>query len=171
MCQPGRPEPQGDGQNGSPGFEAFHKAKSDGERRPTLLDKEPEIQIRLVQVINFFLQTFSVFQQFPIAFTPGFQFSVRVSLRFVKSECIEVHAAFRLVRITVLDYTFDELNNLGDELGYTGNDIRLSNIKTGHVMEIFCLPVSSKRPGDSWVRDRGPVLQYRGYELVNAEQK
>ena len=28
MCQPGRPEPQGDSQNGSPGLLAFHKAKS-----------------------------------------------------------------------------------------------------------------------------------------------
>lgn len=41
MCQPGRPGPQGDGQDGSPGFEAFHKAKSEAERRPVLFDKEP----------------------------------------------------------------------------------------------------------------------------------
>lgn len=30
MCHPGRPFPQGDSQNGSPGFTAFHKTKSSG---------------------------------------------------------------------------------------------------------------------------------------------
>jgi hypothetical protein len=42
MCHPGRPGPHGDGQEGSPDFEAFHKAKSDGDRRPVRLDKAPE---------------------------------------------------------------------------------------------------------------------------------
>lgn len=28
MCQPGLPFPQGDSQNGSPGLQAFHNAKS-----------------------------------------------------------------------------------------------------------------------------------------------
>lgn len=28
ICQPGRPFPNGDSQNGSPGFAAFHRAKS-----------------------------------------------------------------------------------------------------------------------------------------------
>ena len=28
MCQPGRPGPHGSGQEGSPGFAAFHRAKS-----------------------------------------------------------------------------------------------------------------------------------------------
>jgi hypothetical protein len=32
MCQPGRPFPHGDSQEGSPTFEAFHKAKSAGDR-------------------------------------------------------------------------------------------------------------------------------------------
>ena len=30
MCQPGRPSPQGLGHDGSPGFAAFHMAKSPG---------------------------------------------------------------------------------------------------------------------------------------------
>ena len=30
MCQPGRPGPHGDGQVGSPGLAAFHRAKSSG---------------------------------------------------------------------------------------------------------------------------------------------
>ena len=30
MCQPGLPLPQGLGQDGSPGFDAFHRAKSIG---------------------------------------------------------------------------------------------------------------------------------------------
>lgn len=41
MCQPGRPGPHGDGQDGSPDLEAFHRAKSDADRRPVLLDKDP----------------------------------------------------------------------------------------------------------------------------------
>ena len=32
MCQPGRPGPHGDGQDGSPGLAAFHSAKSSGSR-------------------------------------------------------------------------------------------------------------------------------------------
>lgn len=32
MCQPGRPLPHGHGQDGSPGLEAFHRAKSLGDR-------------------------------------------------------------------------------------------------------------------------------------------
>lgn len=32
ICQPGRPGPQGEGQEGSPGLEAFHNAKSSGDR-------------------------------------------------------------------------------------------------------------------------------------------
>lgn len=32
MCHPGRPLPQGHGQDGSPGLEAFHRAKSLGDR-------------------------------------------------------------------------------------------------------------------------------------------
>ena len=30
MCQPGRPGPQGEGQDGSPGLDDFQSAKSDG---------------------------------------------------------------------------------------------------------------------------------------------
>ena len=30
MCQPGRPSLHGDGHDGSPGFAAFHRAKSSG---------------------------------------------------------------------------------------------------------------------------------------------
>lgn len=45
MCHPGRPEPQGDSHDGSPGFEDFHSAKSDEERLPDVVavdvDKEP----------------------------------------------------------------------------------------------------------------------------------
>jgi hypothetical protein len=32
MCQPGRPLPQGEGQNGSPALDFFQSAKSDAER-------------------------------------------------------------------------------------------------------------------------------------------
>lgn len=32
MCHPGRPLPHGDGQEGSPGLEAFQRAKSSGDR-------------------------------------------------------------------------------------------------------------------------------------------
>ena len=41
ICQPGRPGPHGDGQDGSPGLEAFHRAKSAADRRPVLLAKDP----------------------------------------------------------------------------------------------------------------------------------
>jgi len=42
MCHPGRPGPHGEGQEGSPGFEAFHSAKSELERRPEPIDKAPK---------------------------------------------------------------------------------------------------------------------------------
>lgn len=32
MCQPGRPGPHGDDQEGSPALDAFHNAKSEAER-------------------------------------------------------------------------------------------------------------------------------------------
>ena len=32
MCHPGRPFPHGDGQDGSPGLDAFQRAKSSGDR-------------------------------------------------------------------------------------------------------------------------------------------
>ena len=32
MCQPGRPAPHGDGQDGSPGLAVFQSAKSSGAR-------------------------------------------------------------------------------------------------------------------------------------------
>lgn len=41
MCQPGRPIPQGEGHEGSPGFDAFQSAKSELDRRPILVDKSP----------------------------------------------------------------------------------------------------------------------------------
>lgn len=41
MCHPGRPRPQGDGHEGSPGFDAFHRAKSELDRRPDLFESEP----------------------------------------------------------------------------------------------------------------------------------
>ena len=34
MCHPGRPGPHGEGQVGSPGFAAFHSAKSSGNSFP-----------------------------------------------------------------------------------------------------------------------------------------
>ena len=34
MCQPGRPGPQGESHDGSPGFAAFHMVKSAGSRFP-----------------------------------------------------------------------------------------------------------------------------------------
>ncbi len=36
VCQPGRPSPQGDGHDGSPGLAFFHRAKSMGERFSSL---------------------------------------------------------------------------------------------------------------------------------------
>jgi hypothetical protein len=41
MCHPGRPGPHGEGQEGSPTFDAFHKAKSAADRRPALLVRDP----------------------------------------------------------------------------------------------------------------------------------
>ncbi|KAH3668693.1 hypothetical protein OGAPHI_002447 [Ogataea philodendri] len=41
MCHPGRPCPQGDGHDGSPALEAFHKAKSDAFCLPFAADNEP----------------------------------------------------------------------------------------------------------------------------------
>jgi hypothetical protein len=42
MCHPGRPGPHGEGQEGSPGLEAFQSAKSELERRPEPIDKAPK---------------------------------------------------------------------------------------------------------------------------------
>ena len=41
MCHPGLPAPHGDGHDGSPGFDAFQRAKSDADRRPPVADSEP----------------------------------------------------------------------------------------------------------------------------------
>lgn len=42
MCQPGRPEPQGEGQLGSPGLDVFQSAKSLGLRLPEVVAEEVE---------------------------------------------------------------------------------------------------------------------------------
>ena len=42
MCQPGRPGPHGEGQEGSPDLDAFQRAKSELERRPVPIDKAPK---------------------------------------------------------------------------------------------------------------------------------
>jgi len=42
ICHPGRPGPHGDGQEGSPIFEAFHNAKSDAERLALAEDSAPD---------------------------------------------------------------------------------------------------------------------------------
>src|ERR1700722_8057228 len=42
ICHPGRPGPQGEGHAGSPGFDAFHNAKSDGDLRPVFADSSPD---------------------------------------------------------------------------------------------------------------------------------
>ncbi len=41
ICQPGRPGPQGDGHAGSPAFDPFQRAKSEGDRLPFCVAKEP----------------------------------------------------------------------------------------------------------------------------------
>lgn len=41
ICHPGRPGPHGEGQKGSPGFDAFHSAKSAGERLPVVAVRAP----------------------------------------------------------------------------------------------------------------------------------
>ena len=41
MCHPGRPGPQGDGHEGSPGLDAFQSAKSATDRRLLLSPKLP----------------------------------------------------------------------------------------------------------------------------------
>ena len=58
MCQPGRPRPHGDSQSGSPGFAAFHSAKSTGLRfcvvdvhaRARALDQVVELAMRELAV-------------------------------------------------------------------------------------------------------------------------
>ncbi len=42
ICHPGRPLPHGDSHSGSPGLEAFQRAKSFGDLLPdALVDREP----------------------------------------------------------------------------------------------------------------------------------
>ena len=50
ICHPGRPRPQGDGHEGSPGFEAFQSAKSAADRRPVLLDKVPAASVSILTI-------------------------------------------------------------------------------------------------------------------------
>lgn len=45
ICHPGLPGPQGDGQEGSPGLEAFHNAKSEADRR---VDGEDEVKAPVI---------------------------------------------------------------------------------------------------------------------------
>jgi hypothetical protein len=42
ICHPGRPGPHGDGQEGSPGLDAFHRAKSDADLRPLFVANAPD---------------------------------------------------------------------------------------------------------------------------------
>ena len=42
ICQPGRPGPQGEGHEGSPVFDRFHRAKSEGDLRPMDVDRAPD---------------------------------------------------------------------------------------------------------------------------------
>lgn len=44
ICQPGRPGPQGEGHEGSPGFDAFQSAKSEADRRPEVDESTPDVQ-------------------------------------------------------------------------------------------------------------------------------
>src|SRR5712675_2266054 len=46
ICHPGRPEPHGDDQKGSPGLDAFQSAKSAVDLRPVLFERAPEGGLR-----------------------------------------------------------------------------------------------------------------------------
>lgn len=52
ICQPGRPGPHGDGHEGSPDFDAFHRAKSDGERLPVVIESAP-VWLTVIPRIHF----------------------------------------------------------------------------------------------------------------------
>jgi hypothetical protein len=72
ICQPGRPAPQGEGQEGSPGLEAFQSAKSEADRRPVFevsAPEECESTNRYVQGMYISL-AFALCKQLSIAFTP-----------------------------------------------------------------------------------------------------
>ena len=46
MCHPGRPCPHGEGQDGSPGFDVFQRAKSAADLRPVVFARAPETDIK-----------------------------------------------------------------------------------------------------------------------------
>ena len=95
MCQPGRPGPHGDGHSGSPGFAAFHSAKSSGLRF-ALVDLDTRAGA-LEQVV---------------------ERAVRERAVVGQRRDLEVHAlAFDHVRVARGDELGDELLHLLDELG------------------------------------------------------
>lgn len=82
MCHPGRPGPHGEGQDGSPGFDAFHNAKSAAERRALPAERAPRDQSAEVQrdmEDDIGRRTFAFFKQFPVPFAPRLKFSVIVT--------------------------------------------------------------------------------------------
>ena len=61
ICHPGRPGPQGDGQEGSPGLDAFHRAKSAGDLRPAFVANAPNGDDISTKHIGANIYTFALF--------------------------------------------------------------------------------------------------------------
>ena len=145
MCQPGRPGPHGEGQEGSPGLEAFQRAKSAAERRPVATDNAPGRALherrKSVELCQPSRPTLPFFQELSIALAPRLEFSVIVHFRFVESPCVEIHAPVDLIAVAVFDNAVNKRHNLRNVFGYSCQRIRVSHPEAAHVLEELVLPV------------------------------
>src|SRR3989442_10717123 len=87
ICHPGRPGPQGEDHEGSPGFERFHKAKSEGDLRPIPIDKAPDNKNNPLikpQENACSRRTLPFFKQLSIPSTPWFNLCIEMTLGFIE---------------------------------------------------------------------------------------
>jgi hypothetical protein len=108
MCQPGRPFPQGLGQEGSPGFEAFHTAKSEAWRCSRDVDaalRAPKTLLVIKKRGRNYTPTLALLNQLAITFAPWLKTSVEVLVLVVESSSIEINTPVGFVGISILDDT------------------------------------------------------------------
>jgi hypothetical protein len=167
ICHPGRPGPQGEAHEGSPGFEAFHKAKSDADLRPAVaVDNAPDgvagkRMSEAGSVCPKSKHTFAFLEQLPIAFTPWLQLRVDVTFGSVKCPRVKVYASANFVRVSVLDDALDEGDNLRDVFRHTGDRVWLAHAQAGHVIEELGLPVRRQRSRNGRICDGRAELRWQ----------
>ena len=133
ICQPGRPLPQGESQDGSPGLDIFQRAKSrddrfsesSAERAPAKNKRAAKICRKLQDLAdsNISPNTFSFLKQICVAHYLRYKFCVMVILIFVKLGDIKVNRSVGLVRKAVINDLLNESHIFRNVLGHAGQTI------------------------------------------------